>query len=76
MVGISRRFLSDVYQIFRCRAINRDPETYGPDAETFNPNRYLNSKNQLKSGNENHCTYGFGRRKCVGSTFANNSTFP
>ncbi|KAJ3514436.1 hypothetical protein NLJ89_g2382 [Agrocybe chaxingu] len=54
-------------------AINRDPDTYGPDAEVFNPGRYLDEKGQLRENDINQCTYGFGRRKCVGRMFANNT---
>jgi len=53
-------------------AINRDPETYGPDAEVFNPSRYLDEGGRFIDANDN-CTYGFGRRKCVGRAFSNNT---
>ncbi|KAI0066945.1 cytochrome P450 [Artomyces pyxidatus] len=61
-------------------ALNRDPESYGADAEHFNPARFLNEKGELTSGpaetkDEGHHTYGFGRRVCVGKHIANNSMF-
>ncbi|CAA7268212.1 unnamed protein product [Cyclocybe aegerita] len=38
-------------------AINRDPDIYGPDAEVFNPRRYLDVKGQLKENDINQCTW-------------------
>lgn len=50
-----------------CRAMNRDPEVYGKDAEQFNPSRHLDEKGQIKPApadtkEESHVTYGFGKR--------------
>ena len=61
--------------------LNRNTETYGADAEHFNPARYLDDKeNKLAPGpadakEEGHFTYGFGRRICIGRHVANNSLF-
>jgi cytochrome P450 len=60
--------------------LNRDPEIYGEDAAHFNPARHLDADGNITSGppdtkEENHFTYGFGRRLCVGRHVANNSLF-
>lgn len=45
--------------------LNRDTETFGTDADRFNPARYLNDKGQLVHTfggmNEGHFTYGSHR---------------
>ena len=43
--------------------LNHDPNIYGPDADCFNPARYLNEKGQLTSGppgmkDDGHFTFG------------------
>ncbi|PBK94451.1 cytochrome P450 [Armillaria gallica] len=53
--------------------LNRDPETYGSDAEHFNPARHLDKDGKLAPGpadtkEESHVTYGFRH-------VANNSLF-
>ncbi|KAF5365846.1 hypothetical protein D9757_012801 [Collybiopsis confluens] len=60
--------------------LNRDPDIYGPDAHHFNPSRHLDEKGAPIPGipdtkEENHVTYGFGRRLCVGRHVANQSLF-
>jgi cytochrome P450 len=60
--------------------MNRDPDIYGEDAGQFNPARYLDGNGDVVPGpsdakEEGHFTYGFGRRRCVGRHFANNSLF-
>ena len=60
--------------------INRDPEIYGPDAAHFNPARHLDAEGRVAQGpadtkEESHCSFGFGRRLCVGRNVANNSLF-
>ncbi|VDB83470.1 unnamed protein product [Peniophora sp. CBMAI 1063] len=60
--------------------LNRDRETFGMDADDFNPARYLDEKGQLLSKlpgakDDGHFTYGFGRRVCVGKQIANKSLF-
>ncbi|KAG7451645.1 cytochrome P450 [Guyanagaster necrorhizus] len=60
--------------------INRNPENYGLDAEHFNPSRHLDETGQLASGlsgtkEENHVSFGFGRRICVGRHIANDTLF-
>ncbi|KAH9953974.1 cytochrome P450 [Russula dissimulans] len=60
--------------------LNRDPKVYGEDADHFNPARHLDANGGIVPGlpdtkEENHVTYGFGRRLCVGRHVANNSLF-
>jgi cytochrome P450 len=59
-------------------AINRDTDTFGPDAHHFNPARHLDeATGKIKRApadtkEEGHVSFGFGRRICVGRHFANN----
>lgn len=60
--------------------MNRDPETWGPDAHEFVPERHLDADGNLAPApvdtvGESHVTFGFGRRICVGRHVANNSLF-
>ncbi|KAK3344529.1 cytochrome P450 [Lasiosphaeria hispida] len=58
-------------------AINRDPDTFGPDAHHFNPARHLDDTtgnmkpSPADTKEEGHVSFGFGRRICVGRHFAN-----
>ena len=59
---------------------HRDPAAYGPDAASFNPERFLDEHGGLIPGpvetrDDGHSTYGFGRRACVGKHAANDSLF-
>ncbi|KAH9990618.1 cytochrome P450 [Russula vinacea] len=59
---------------------HRDPTSYGPDAASFNPERFLDEQNRLIPGpvetrDDGHSSYGFGRRACVGKNAANDSPF-
>ncbi|KAI0293120.1 cytochrome P450 [Russula brevipes] len=59
---------------------HRDPASYGDDAESFKPERFLDGNGGLTPGpvetrDEGHATYGFGRRICVGKQSANDSLF-
>jgi cytochrome P450 len=59
---------------------HHDPESYGPDASSFNPERFLDEHGRLIPGpvetrDDGHSTYGFGRRACVGKHAANDSLF-
>ncbi|KAJ3793699.1 cytochrome P450 [Lentinula aff. detonsa] len=64
-------------------SMNRDRDMYGPDADQFRPERFLQ---QLEKGarsvlrqeyevNDGHCAYGFGRRACIGRHVADNALF-
>ncbi|KAJ3742404.1 cytochrome P450 [Lentinula detonsa] len=65
-------------------SMNRDRDVYGPDADQFRPERFLQ---QLEKGagyalrqeyevNDGHCAYGFGRRlACIGRHVADNALF-
>ncbi|KAF9500597.1 cytochrome P450 [Pleurotus eryngii] len=60
--------------------LNLDSTVYGPDVESFNPERFLDSDGNLKHSTgeikeEGHVTYGFGQRACAGRYVANNSLF-
>ncbi|KAJ3887791.1 cytochrome P450 [Lentinula edodes] len=64
-------------------SMNREEETYGRDADQFSPERFLQKSGkgnrfifrpEFESG-DGHCTYGFGRRICVGKYVAENSLF-
>ncbi len=60
--------------------MNRDPEIYGPDADHFNPARYLDGGGRLipapvDTKEEGHVTFGFGRRICPGRQVGNDSLF-
>jgi Cytochrome P450 len=61
---------------------NRDPAVYGDDAESFNPERFLDEHGRLIPGpqethDEGHSSHGFasGRRTCVGKHVVNDSLF-
>ena len=59
---------------------HHDPSSYGPDAASFNPERFLDEHGKLIPGpvetrDDGHGTYGFGRRACVGKHAANDSLF-
>ena len=59
---------------------HHDPVSYGPDAASFNPKRFLDDHGRLIPGpvetrDDGHSAYGFGRRACVGKYAANDSLF-
>jgi cytochrome P450 len=59
---------------------HHDPASYGPDAASFNPERFLDEHGRLIPGpvetrDDGHSAYGFGRRACVGKHAANDSLF-
>jgi hypothetical protein len=63
------------------RAIHREKELY-PDPETFNPDRWLNSKYPtfrepltVYPNIQGYSAFGFGRRQCPGTVVAENSLF-
>ena len=63
------------------RAIHREKELY-PDPETFNPDRWLNSKYPtfrepltVYPKIQGYSAFGFGRRQCPGTVVAENSLF-
>ncbi|KAJ7447294.1 cytochrome P450 [Mycena galericulata] len=62
-------------------AINRDPDIYGPDADAFRPERYLDANGELApvqfdtNKEEGHVTFGFGRRLCIGRHMAHEALF-
>jgi cytochrome P450 len=59
---------------------NHDPAYYGDDAESFNPERFLDEHGKLiqspaEVGIDGHSAFGFGRRICVGTHAANDTLF-
>jgi len=52
-------------------AMSRDMENYGPDPETFRPERFLEAKRR----DPFLYVFGFGRRICPGRYMARNSLF-
>ncbi|KAH9975165.1 cytochrome P450 [Russula compacta] len=59
---------------------HHDPALYGADAAKFNPERFLDTDGNLihepvETHLDGHCTYGFGRRACVGKHMANDALF-
>ena len=57
-----------------------DPQYYGEDAASFNPERFLDAHGKIIPGpadtrEEGHLAYGLGRRACVGKHAANESLF-
>lgn len=50
------------------RALNHDRDVYGPDADSFRPERHLDESGQIKliagreTKDEGHVTFGFGKR--------------
>ena len=59
---------------------HHDPSAYGDDAADFRPERFLNAHGEVIPGpadtrEDGHCTFGFGRRACVGKHLANESLF-
>ena len=59
---------------------HQDSASYGDDATSFNPERFLDEDGKIIPGpietrDEGHSSYGFGRRACVGKHVANESLF-
>ena len=48
-------------------------QTYFPDPRVFNPDRYNNSPDEMSKVTD--LIFGFGRRVCPGSAFAQNTLF-
>jgi cytochrome P450 len=71
----------DTTCIVNAWALNHDQDIYGPDAEDFNPGRFIDEKTgDLKPAiadtkDEGHVSYGFGRRICVGRHISNYSMY-
>ncbi|KAA1476606.1 cytochrome P450 [Dentipellis sp. KUC8613] len=62
--------------IANLQAMNHDPRVFGSDTAQFNPGRYLDATGAMKaSSSDDHYTFGFGRRICVGRHVANNTLF-
>lgn len=57
------------------RAILNDKETYGPDVEHFNPERFLKDGELNEDVRYPDTAYGFGRRICPGRNLADEQMF-
>ncbi|KAJ3920050.1 cytochrome P450 [Lentinula edodes] len=64
-------------------SMNHDREVYGPDVDQFRPERFLQQTEKEGEyalrpeyvNEDGHCSYGFGRRGCVGKYVADNALF-
>ncbi|KAJ4467284.1 cytochrome P450 [Lentinula lateritia] len=67
-------------------SMNRDKDIYGPDADQFRPERFLQRHDSGTNAqiftlraeyekDDGHCAYGFGRRACAGRHVADNALF-
>ncbi|KAJ7108037.1 cytochrome P450 [Mycena crocata] len=62
-------------------AMNRATDVYGPDANAFRPERFLDANGELgpihfnTNKEEGHVTFGFGRRLCIGRHIAHEALF-
>ncbi|KAJ7439815.1 cytochrome P450 [Mycena galericulata] len=70
----------DSTMIVNIWGLNHDPAIYGQDTDTFRPERHLDADGNLKPApkdtkKESHCSYGFGKRICVGRHVANRTLF-
>ncbi|KAH9033943.1 cytochrome P450, partial [Lactarius hengduanensis] len=59
---------------------HRDPTSYGDDAASFRPERFLGAHGEILPGpaethEEGHSTFGFGKRTCMGKHIVNESLF-
>ena len=59
---------------------NHGSSSYGDDAKSFRPERFLDANGKAIPGpaetrEEGHSTYGLGRRACVGKHLANEALF-
>jgi cytochrome P450 len=66
-----------ISNIWQC---HHDPASYGDDAESFKPERFLDGNGGLIPGpvetrDDGHSGFGFGRRICVGKHSANDTLF-
>ncbi|KAK7056377.1 hypothetical protein VNI00_002931 [Paramarasmius palmivorus] len=69
-------FKKDTMFVTNVWAMNHDPEVYGPDADDFVPERYLDEDGKMiDTKDEGHLTFGFGRRICVGRHLSKQSLF-
>jgi phenylacetate 2-hydroxylase len=61
-----------VMVLVNCQATSHDPETYGPDAHIFRPERWLKHKaDHLEVPPPYHFAFGAGSRACTAINFSN-----
>ncbi|KAJ4471562.1 cytochrome P450 [Lentinula aciculospora] len=51
-------------------AILQDEETYGPNTDLFNPQRFLTETGELNKNLSADAAFGYGRRQCPGKAMA------
>ncbi|KAF5026346.1 hypothetical protein F66182_1554 [Fusarium sp. NRRL 66182] len=56
--------------VFSPWALNRDPAHWGPDARTFNPERWMDAPSGGADHKYSFLTFGGGPRRCVGEQYA------
>jgi cytochrome P450 len=56
-------------------AILHDPRTYGPNTDTFNPDRFMRGDELNKDVPHPDAAFGFGRRTCAGQHVAESSAW-
>ncbi|KAJ9188994.1 hypothetical protein P3X46_000337 [Hevea brasiliensis] len=51
-------------------SLHRDPELWGPDADTFNPERFINGVTGACKSSQAYIPFGLGARVCPGQNLA------
>ena len=50
--------------------VHRNPGIFGPDADTFWPERWLGDRGQVRLMHKYSLSFGYGNRKCLGKNIA------
>ncbi|ODM89554.1 Methyl farnesoate epoxidase [Orchesella cincta] len=65
----------DVTIMSDLHAIHHDPKIWGPDVNSFRPERFLNQTETQISRHESLISFGAGRRSCLGEGLAKDTLF-